>query len=230
MKGQRTIKRYPLCSLLLLVALLPACASEQGRSEARIDRLMASQACPHWSLDVEAPIYMEAWVEDLVVKDDRGYWSQIPQGMASSLGQTAGWPPPYRVLGSGSARLDSTGLPMEVSLRWQSLAEPQTYTWHFIVPESLRQAMAKKEPTVWLGKPSQGCRSDITVGVAPGGRTIVWISGIALTPAIEVMRGKAEVEPLGPYQGFSKGKYRPMHEPARKYVEEHGIPYGSWDH
>ncbi|ULU25329.1 hypothetical protein DYST_02255 [Dyella terrae] len=56
---------------------------------------------------------------------------------------------------------------------------------------------------------------------------MVWINGIGM-PAVEVMRGQAEVEPLGPYEGKSGGKYRPMHEPARQYVQEHGIPYGSW--
>jgi hypothetical protein len=66
--------------------------------------------------------------------------------------------------------------------------------------------------------------------VAPGGRTIVWISGIALTPAIEVMRGKAEVEPLGPWQGRGKEYAYPLSDKAKQYVEEHGIPYGSWDH
>jgi len=218
------MKRHYLVSLLLL-ALLPACASGQRPSDGPW-----FLPCPHWSLDVAAPRYMEAWVEDLEVKDDRGYWLQIPMGVVGEFAQTTGWPPPNRVGGSGGSTPSSAGLPMEVSLRWQSLAEPQTYTWHFIVPESLRQAMAKKEPTVWLGKPSQGCRSDITVGVAPGGRTIVWISGIALTPAIEVMRGKAEVEPLGPWQGRGKEYAYPLSDKAKQYVEEHGIPYGSWDH
>ena len=219
MKGQRTIKRYPLCSLLLLVALLPACASERLAS--------APDLCSHWSVVVVAPKYLEAWVEDLEVKDDRGYWVQIPQGVVSGLGQTAGWDNGEWY--SGGPRLDSAGAPMEVSVRWQSLAEPQTYKWRFTVPESMRQALVKKEPSLFRGKTELACRSDIAIGVAPGGRTIVWIAGGAL-PRVEVMRGKAEVEPLGPYQGFSKGKYRPMHELARKYVEEHGIPYGSWDH
>ena len=79
----------------------------------------------------------------------------------------------------------------------------------------------------WYGPPQMTCRSEITVGVAPGGHTIVWVVGNGLAP-IEIMRVQAEVESLGPYQGKSKGKYRPMHDPARQYIDEHGIPYGSW--
>lgn len=217
--------RY-LCLLLSLV-LLPACASEQRLSDASM-REYLPKACYHWSVDVLAPRYMEAWVEDLEVKDDRGHWIQIPMGVVGAQGGPAGWPPASSIAGYGTIFKD-TGNPVEIFIRWQSLAEPQTYTWKITLPPSMREAMAKKEPVTWYDKPDLACRSGITLGIAPGGRTIMWIGSLSL-PAIEVMRGQAEVEPLGPYEGKSNGKYRPMHEPARKYVDEHGIPYGSWDH
>ena len=217
------MKRHCL-PLLLLPALLPACASGQRPSDAYVK----NQLCEHWSLGVIAPSYMEAWVEDLEVRDDRG-WLQIPMGVVGEFSQTAGWPPPTRVGGGGGSTPSSAGLPMEVSIRWQSLAEPQTYTWHFTVPESMRQAMTKKEPVVWLGHADTSCRNLITMGVAPGGHTIVWINGFGFQ-ATEILRGKAEVEPLGPGQGWGKGYAYPLSDEAKQYVEEHGIPYGSWDH
>jgi Protein of unknown function (DUF2931) len=219
------MKLQRLCSLMLLVALLPACASEQHPS----DPYIKGQLCNHWSLGVAAPGYMEAWVEDLEVKDDRDRWVQIPMGVVGEFAQTVGWPPPNRVGGGGGSTPDSAGAPMEVSIRWQSLAEPQTYTWQFIVPENMRQAMAKKEPVVWAGHADTSCRNLLTLGVAPGGRTIVWINGFGFQPT-EILRGQAEVEPLGPDQGQHEGRYVRFSDKAKQYVQEHGIPYGSWDH
>ncbi|HTV86375.1 MAG TPA: DUF2931 family protein [Dyella sp.] len=210
---------------MLLVALsLSACASEQERSDART-RPMVEKLCDHWSMGVLAPGYMEAWVEDLEVRDDRGRWVQMPQGMAGDMGQTVGWDPKGGVAGQ---TLYSAGAPMEVYVRWQSLAEAQTYRWHFTISESLRQALVKQEPVVFLGKAGNSCRSNITIGVAPGGRTIVWNSGFGFETAV-VMYGQGEVEPLGPWQGKGKEYAYPLSDKAKQYVQEHGIPYGSWD-
>jgi len=169
---------------------------------------------------------MESWIEALEVRDERGGVFNIPQGMAEELDQVAGW---GRVgPGANTGVYIRMGSPVEIYVRWQSLAESQTYRWHFTVPESVRKALTTELPMTWNGKEVRGCRTNITVGVAPGGRVVVWNAGFGFQP-VEVMRGQAEVEPLGPYQGFSNGRYRPMHESARQYVEEHGIPYGSWD-
>ena len=45
---------------------------------------------------------------------------------------------------------------------------------------------------------------------------------------IEVFRAQAAVEPKGPYQGQSNGEYYFLSEQAKTYIEQHGIPYGSW--
>jgi hypothetical protein len=213
-----------LCLLLSLI-LLPACASEQDASLVRINRMLAD-LCPHWSLGVTAPRFMEAWVEDIQVIDARGNIVPMSVGMAGSTGQVDGW-------GSGtwsgnSATVNAAGLPQEITIRWQSLAEPQTYTWHFAVPEGARRSLGEKVPVTWQGKPGLSCRSNITIGVAPGGRAIVWTNGYGFQP-LAILRGQAEVEPLGPGQGWGKGYAYPLSDEAKKYVEEHGIPYGSWD-
>jgi len=117
---------------------------------------------------------------------------------------------------------------MEIYVRWQSLVEPQTYRWTFMVSERLRRALVEQEPVVWQGKKEMSCRANIAIGVAPGGRVVVWNAGFGFQP-VEVMRGQAEVEPLGPDQGKYGGRYVRISDDAKQYVEERGIPYGSWD-
>ncbi|WP_426271012.1 DUF2931 family protein [Dyella kyungheensis] len=203
---------------LLLWVLLPACARGQAED---IDSL----SCISWSMTVFAPGHMESWIEALDVKDDRGNVHDLRQGMAGDLGQAAGWG--YVGAGGGNPQFNARGLPVEAYLRWQSLVEPQTYTFHFVIPDEVRHSLVRKEMVTWRGTPKTSCRSSIAIEVAPGGRVVVSNAGLGFKP-VEVMRGQAEVEPLGPYQGKSNGKYRPMHEPAQQYVKEHGIPYDSW--
>ena len=66
-----------------------------------------------------------------------------------------------------------------------------------------------------------------TLGMAPGGIVKMWVGGSCLGFK-EVGRFQAEVEPLGPYRGASKGKYVSLEPENKAYVEQHGIPYGSW--
>ena len=211
---------------LLLLVCLTACASEPSLpADASAPRTLPP-SCPHWSLRVYTPEHMEAWVETILVMDDHGELVRIPQGMAGELRQTAGWGD-LRV-GGGGASIDHAGAPLKVYVRWQSLAEPQTYHWEFTVSDDMRRALSRMEMgKTWYGPPQMTCHSEITVVVAPGGRAIVWIVGNGLAP-IEIMRGQAEVEPLGPGQGWGKGYAYPLSDEARKYIDEHGIPYGSW--
>ncbi|ULU26642.1 DUF2931 family protein [Dyella terrae] len=210
--------------VLVLLVCMSACAGEHTYTDAEIKRLIPP-FCGHWAIEAVAPRYMEAWIETLEVKDEQGRWIKIPQGVVGELGQTSGWSNLQG--GGGGPHFDWAGAPMEVRVRWQSLAEPQTYMWHFTVPETMRQALVKKELVTWRGQTQMSCRSDITLGVAPGGHTIVWLVGIGFEP-MEIQRGQAEVEPLGPWQGKGKEYAYPLSEEARKYVDAHGIPYGSW--
>ncbi|WP_157956523.1 DUF2931 family protein [Dyella sp. C11] len=199
------------------MASLPACADTPSKFKPNF--------CGHWAMGVVAPNHMEAWVETLEVKDDRGRWVKIPQGVVGELAQTEGWDNGRWM--ADRTIIDSAGAPMEVFIRWQSLAEPQTYSWQFTVPEAMRQALVKKETFQWNGKSETTCRNDIAIGVAPGGRVVVWVSGTSLS-RVEILRDYAEVEALGPGQGWGKGYAYPLSDEAKKYIEEHGIPYDSW--
>ncbi|KAF1028817.1 MAG: hypothetical protein GAK37_02059 [Pseudomonas sp.] len=77
------------------------------------------------------------------------------------------------------------------------------------------------------GKWITGYREALVVGLAPGGIAKVWVTGPCLTP-IEVTRVQAEIDPRGPYEGQSNGKYGQPSEESKAYVEKFGIPYGSW--
>ena len=55
----------------------------------------------------------------------------------------------------------------------------------------------------------------------------MWVGGACLG-FTEVGRFQAEIEPLGPYKGRSNGKYVRIEPESKAYVDQHGIPYGSW--
>jgi hypothetical protein len=207
--------------LVWLIALLGLSACGDTTTEP------TAGTCPHWVITTVAPKHMEAWIETLYVKDSNGNWLHIPQGVVGELPDTAGWS--GLRYGGGGPNFRDAGAPMEIYVRWQSLVEPQTYNWRFTVPESMRQLLLKREMgKVWYKpQPEMACRSDITVGVAPGGHTILWVDGQGLA-SVEIARGRGTAEPLGPDQGRHEGRYVRISDDAKKYVEEHGIPYDSW--
>ncbi|MGA9224134.1 MAG: DUF2931 family protein, partial [Pseudomonas graminis] len=70
-------------------------------------------------------------------------------------------------------------------------------------------------------------RFAITLGMAPGGIVKVWAGGPCLGFK-EVGRYQAKVEPLGPNQDGKGLFYRPPNPAAQAWIDQHGIPYGSW--
>ncbi len=147
---------------------------------------------------------------------------------AKCSGYPAGW---SRLTGYGKGkRVEGAALPERIYARWQSLAEPQTYELLLDVPDRVRQMMSTSLPGECGGQRKTGhhYRNDITLGLAPGGVVKVWVSS-PCTPAVPVMCVQAEIAPEGPYGGKSGGRHRPLREDAKRYIEQHGIPYGSWD-
>jgi hypothetical protein len=67
----------------------------------------------------------------------------------------------------------------------------------------------------------------LVINLAPGGIAKVWVRGSCLTP-IEVIRVKGVIDPRGPYEGKSGGKYDSLSDESKAYVKEFGVPYGSW--
>tara|TARA_R100001244_G_scaffold64117_3_gene53107 strand:+ start:5285 stop:5635 length:351 start_codon:yes stop_codon:yes gene_type:complete len=116
-------------------------------------------------------------------------------------------------------------------VRWQSLVEPQTYNVRINVPEWIHNEMttprevgdcARKDRRLTINH-----RKVITIGLAPGGIAKVWLRGGCLK-AMEIGRFEGVVNKNGPYDGTSGGKYRPLSEASKTYIEQFGIPYGSW--
>ncbi|MEH3021247.1 MAG: DUF2931 family protein [Pseudomonas oryzihabitans] len=186
-----------------------------------------------WYLGFLAPNYMEVWLERADISDvnglvfPRAMGGVVAMGQPASLSATAkGWP---RRIGSGKGRyLTGLDLPYVVSLRWQSLVEPQAYHAAFLIPEWARKKMVERLPAECpVSGRTSDYRKDLTIGLAPGGIVKVWIMGPCLDP-IEVLTLQAEVEPRGPYGGKSNGKYRPLSPVVKSYLDKYGVPYGSW--
>ena len=187
-----------------------------------------------WWLGFGAPSYMEVWIETADAVDIQGHvFRRAMSGVASIQtppnfkGLPAGWP--ARPGGGKGKDVHGADLPKLIYVRWQSLAEPQTYEVYIEIPESTRQLMLKEEKGYCAarGKWLDDYRNVLTIGLAPGGIAKAWIMGPCLPP-VEVTRVQGSVVRVGPYDGTSGGKHRPLTETSKAYIERFGIPYGSW--
>ncbi|WP_392892729.1 DUF2931 family protein [Pseudomonas migulae] len=220
----KSAKLITKCVRLLFGLLL--IANTQSFAQSRNDE--------PWSLGFGAPDYMEVWIETADVVDIRErVFRRAGSGIASVLtprdnkGKPAGWP---KSPGRGAGRdVIGADLPRLIYVRWQSLAEPQTYEAYIVIPESAREIMSKPEKAFcradskWI----TDYRDDIGIGLAPGGIAKIWLGGPCLR-SVEIARVKGTINPRGPYEGKSGGKHRPFSETSKAYVEKFGIPYGSW--
>lgn len=205
----------------LLIFLLAGCTNSE--------QYAGNLPYPYWRLGFLAPDYMEVWVETADVEDVHGnLFYQMGGGTASiakpadGSGNAAGW---RSNLGWGAGRhVNGADLPKRIYVRWQSMAEPQTYRVILDIPERARQLMSER-----LDPPCRTSeyRHALALGLAPGGIVRGWVMSTCGKP-IEVLRAQAEIEPKGPYRGESNGKHRPLSDSAKAYIEKHGIPYGSW--
>ncbi|SDL01622.1 DUF2931 family protein [Pseudomonas indica] len=218
--------------LLSLLTVLAGCANGRG------------QSLPYdsWYLNFFSPDYMEAWVETSEVVDikNRGF-SNVLGGVVSSgypralskgiptefKGNPKGWP--KKPGGGGGKHVIGADLPRVIYVNWQSLVEPQTYEVYIEITEEMRQIMLKPEKAYCNldGKWITDYRRFLTIGLAPGGIAKVWAQSPCLIP-IEVTRVVGKVDPRGPYLGRSGGRYRPLSDISKAYVEKFGVPYGSW--
>jgi hypothetical protein len=181
---------------------------------------------PSWYVGLAAPRYMEVWVESVDVLDQRGFaFFNVFGGVAGYTRKPEGW----HKGGGKMMPVSNVDLPERIFARWQSLAEPQAYKIGIKIPQWVRDDMVKPERVFCQG--SQEWREDyrkmITLGMAPGGIVKVWVGGACLGFR-EVGRFQAEIEPLGPYKGKSKGQYVPIEPENKAYIDKHGIPYGTW--
>ncbi|EXF91806.1 hypothetical protein HK44_013440 [Pseudomonas fluorescens HK44] len=217
--------------VLLMAVFLGGCAFGKSR------------ALPYetWDLNFFGRPYMEVWIETADVVDinghvfrgagsggvSTGYPRALSKGIPEKfLGKPKGWP--EHPTGSGR-RVTGADLPHLVYVRWQSLAEPQTYEAFIKIPESVRTAMLKSEEAYCgaVGKWKTDYRNILIIGLAPSGIAKVYLGGPCLKSA-EVTRVQGTINPEGPYGGTSNGKHRPLSEESQAYIDQFGIPYGSW--
>lgn len=189
---------------------------------------------PWWSLSFNEPFYMKVWVEDSAVEDINGKLFNRTGGGRASGGEPENGTEAARGWGEhigGSIRgVVGADLPKRIYVRWQSIVEPQTYHAWVDIPEEARQIMHASVNERCATRPQEAAnyRAAMYVGLAPGGIVQVWVEDKCLK-TIKVARAQAEIEPLGPSQGKSEGKYAyPVSEKAKRYIEQFGIPYGSW--
>ena len=219
------------CLSTLFFAFLAGCANSDHRSLPYED----------WSLRFFSPDYMEVWIETADVFDvnervfrgagrgvpSTGYPRGLSQGIPAHFkGDAQGW---YEHPKGKGRYVKGADLPRLVYVRWQSMAEPQTYEVYIVIPESARKTMLKGEKAFCAadGKWITDHRSMLIIGLAPGGIAKVWLGGPCLK-ATEVSRVQGTINPEGPYGGKSNGKHRPLSEESKAYVDKFGIPYGSW--
>ncbi|QOD91353.1 DUF2931 family protein [Lysobacter sp. CW239] len=210
--------------LLLIALLLAGCATgSMGATKARL---------PYdaWYLGFSAPPYMEVWVETVDVEDVQGrIFTRAGAGTASVgyAGAPHGW---ENMLGGLGRQVTGADLPKRIYVRWQSLVEPQTYRVIVEIPEHARQLMLSKTESRSLpGKFDY--QEAVAIGLAPGGWVKVWVRSPSGLPA-EVLCQQAEVEPKGPSQGQTEGRYayssEKLEPETQQYLKTHPIPYDSW--
>ena len=216
---------FTKCAGLLVGLLLAGCTQSFAQS---------SNDLP-WFLAFSAPAYMEVWIETADVVDIReqvfrgagGGIASVPKP-PNNQGIARGW---VSSNGSGKGRyVTGADLPRLIYVRWQSLAEPQTYEAYIVIPESARETMRKPEKAFCRadGKWITDYRDDIGIGLAPGGIAKVWLGGPCLK-SVEIARVVGTVNKQGPSQGKNEGRYAlPLSPESKSYIEKFGIPYGSW--
>lgn len=219
-----SVRLFPKCAGLLVGLLLAGCAQSFAQPANKLP----------WFLGFSAPAYMEVWIEtaDVVDIQERvfrgagGGIASVPKP-PNNQGIARGW---VSSNGGGKGKyVPGADLPRLIYVRWQSLAEPQTYEAYIVIPESAREIMRKPEKAFcrfgaeWITE----SRDNIGIGLAPGGIAKVWLGGACLK-AVEIARVEGIINPKGPYEGKSGGKHRPLSEVSKAFIEKFGIPYGSW--
>lgn len=181
---------------------------------------------PAWYVGLAAPRHMEVWVESVDVLDQRGYvFFNVHAGVAGYTRKPEGWHKGT----SGGKPINNVDLPEQLLLRWQSLVEPQAYKISIRIPQWVRDEMVTphrvycRSSKEWI----DDYRFAITLGMAPGGIVKVWVGGPCLGFK-EVGRFQAQVEPRGPYMNNKGLYYRAPNPAAQAWIDQHGIPYGSW--
>ena len=186
-----------------------------------------------WSLSFVEPAYMKVWVEDSAVEDINGKrFNRTGGGTAGSHDSedgteaARGW---SKYISSGIRGVVGADLPKRIFVRWQSVVESKTYRGWVDIPEEAQQIMHASVNERCPATPDEPANyiTMVYLGLAPGGIVQVWVTDKCLK-SVKVARAQAEIEPLGPHLGKSGGNYYPLSDESKRYIEQFGIPYGSW--
>ena len=188
---------------------------------------------PWWSLSFSAPDYMFVWVEYSAVEDINGKLF-LRTGGGSACGDepgdgtesARGW----RGISSTLKGVVGAGLPTRIYVRWQSIVEQKTYRGWVDIPQEARDIMRASTERRCAKTPKREANAlaMLSIGLAPGGVMQVWVVDSCFN-IVKVARAQAEIEPLGPGQGQMQGRYAyKISDKAKRYIEQYGIPYGSW--
>lgn len=168
-------------------------------------------------IGVGTPEHYDVWVDEFVMRTSDGRQTKMSMGYVRCCWSGADGPK-----GKGGP---ITEIPSKISIEWYSFAENKTYEKTFSLPQNLGEKMTK--PATYetsLGK-FERPRDILTVGLAPGGRVVIWIQN-QIGNEIEVRRLKAN-ELQGRtdrYPDLSKSYLRKN----SAYLEKHGIPTEGW--
>lgn len=171
-----------------------------------------------WYVGIAAPTHYEVWVTNFhLEKSGERSW-RIPAGTKGCC-----WAGPNGPFGTGGP-MDP--FPNLIAVRWFSLAEQKYYFTFFRVPPDLQDRMRVPARTVTQqGEVRYLPRSDLILGLAPGGEVVVWMMS-QISNAVEVMRVPAvEVEDDPADFSVITQRYLEQHG---AYLEEHGIPLEGW--
>ena len=207
---------------LLIGLLLSLCACANGPQSPQPPNLPYDS----WYVGLAAPRFMEVWVETVDVLDLRGLaFFNVHGGVAGYTRKAEGW----HTGGGKTMPVNNVDLPERLFLRWQSLVEPQAYKIRITIPQWVRDEMVRPERVFCAADQKEVTlyRNRVNLGMAPGGIVKVWV-GAGCLGYKEVGRFQAEIEPRGPYLNSKGIYYRPLKPEAQAYVDEHGIPYGTW--
>ncbi|OHY72080.1 DUF2931 family protein [Marinobacter sp. AC-23] len=197
-----TVKTTTIATLMVL--FLSGCASQPNNNIKEY-------------IGVGAPQHYDVWVERFELETSSIRHSRMPMGSISCC-----WMGPNGPSGKGAS---TAPFPNYIAIQWFSFAEQKFYQKIFSLPKELERKMSEHVTyTTVMGAFSQP-RKILTVGVAPGGQVVLWISNRP-DNAIEVGRFQAnEIEgDTSTYQVRTE-EYL---ERSGDYIRQHGIPTDGW--
>ncbi|MGP4846042.1 DUF2931 family protein [Marinobacter sp. 1Y8] len=168
-------------------------------------------------IGVGAPQHYDVWVERFELEASGVRHWRMPMGSVGCC-----WKGPNGPSGKGASMAP---FPDYIGIQWFSFAEQKFYQRLFSLPKGLEEKMLEHVTyTTSMGTYSQP-RRKLTIGAAPGGQIVLWISNRSGNE-VEVARLQAnEIE-------GDPSKYRVRTEEylerSGDYIEKHGIPTEGW--